>query len=368
MEFRSKPADQVLEELKQQTSRYGIDGYDVVDNILDMKYFGSLFPRLSAAGGPYRLFYEVKSNLKRSQVRQLREAGVTHIQPGIESLHSQVLALMKKGCEAWQNVQLLKWCSEFGIRAYWNMLFDFPGERDEWYDEMATRLPLLFHLQPPQGGSLASVVFHRYSPYHTQQSEFGLELRPNRFYEFVYPLSRGDLRDQVYYFEDSGPNASQFSPVGALAPNRPGAFRVQHILHQWNTAFWSDHRPQLTMDVEDDRIQIRDTRTCALDEVVVLEGIERDVFLFFDDAPSPARCLRQLTREQGYSTLEVESVIESLKERKLLLDVDGRLVGLAVRVNNAQLSTDAQYPGGYVECRTKSPVAPRLEQESTAVT
>ena len=47
-------------------------------------------------------------------MRLLRDAGVTTIQPGIESFSDRVLKLMKKGVTGLQNIQLLKWCKEIG--------------------------------------------------------------------------------------------------------------------------------------------------------------------------------------------------------------------------------------------------------------
>ena len=59
-----------------------------------------------------------------------RRAGVRWIQPGIESLDDNVLALIAKGNSTLMNVQLLKWSCEFGIDAAWNMLCGIPGESD----------------------------------------------------------------------------------------------------------------------------------------------------------------------------------------------------------------------------------------------
>ena len=75
----------------------------------------------------------MKANLTREQVRLLADAGVRHIQPGIESLSDHVLALMKKGVTGLRNVQLLKWCKEYGIEVDWNILYGFPGETREDY-------------------------------------------------------------------------------------------------------------------------------------------------------------------------------------------------------------------------------------------
>jgi hypothetical protein len=64
------------------------------------------------SGAAWRLFYEVKANLSHQQLELLARAGVRWVQPGIESLHTEVLRLMDKGVAGWQNIQLLKWTAE----------------------------------------------------------------------------------------------------------------------------------------------------------------------------------------------------------------------------------------------------------------
>jgi len=114
MAYRSKSAPRALDELTHLASAYPGSDIQVVDNILDMKYFKTLLPMLAERKLRVSLFYETKSNLKKEQVRLLRDAGVTVIQPGIESFSDRVLQQMKKGVSGLQNVQLLKWCKEIG--------------------------------------------------------------------------------------------------------------------------------------------------------------------------------------------------------------------------------------------------------------
>jgi hypothetical protein len=56
------------------------------------------------------MFYEVKANLTREHLRLMSRAGVTLCQPGLESLSSHVLHLMRKGVRAAQNVNVLWGC------------------------------------------------------------------------------------------------------------------------------------------------------------------------------------------------------------------------------------------------------------------
>jgi ribosomal peptide maturation radical SAM protein 1 len=126
--FRAKSPERALAEIRELRARYGLEFFSAVDNILDMGYFRSLLPRLAMEPPGVTFFYEVKANLSAAQVGLLAAAGVTTIQPGVESLSDHVLQLMRKGSTALQNVQLLKWCREHGVRPEWNLLYGFPGE------------------------------------------------------------------------------------------------------------------------------------------------------------------------------------------------------------------------------------------------
>ena len=99
MPFRSKSPQRVLEELAQQTRRYHSFLFEAVDNILDMRYLTELFPALVAQQQPtIEMFFEVKANLTRAQLRLMAEGGVTHIQPGLESLQLAGPAPDAQGC------------------------------------------------------------------------------------------------------------------------------------------------------------------------------------------------------------------------------------------------------------------------------
>ncbi|HYJ78473.1 MAG TPA: RiPP maturation radical SAM C-methyltransferase, partial [Longimicrobiaceae bacterium] len=199
MAYHARPAESALEQFDRLEARYGISRFEVTDNILDMSYFQTVLPRLAETAGRRRIFWETKANLRRAQVELLARAGIRWIQPGIESLDSRALALMNKGVKATQNVLLLRWCREEGIRVSWNWLWGFPGEDDAWYLEAAARVPLLHHLQPPR--LVIRVRYDRYSVYQAQAEAYELRLKPLSFMPLVYPLPHEELMDLTYYFD-----------------------------------------------------------------------------------------------------------------------------------------------------------------------
>ena len=121
-------------------------------------------------------------------------------QLGIESLSTPTLKLMGKGVTAIENLQTLRWFSEAGVAAQWNLLYGFPGEDPAEYSQMAALLPSLCHLAPPQMAGRVRV--DRFSPYFDHPEQYGIvHLRPHRAFYFVYPLSRDVLGRLAYYFE-----------------------------------------------------------------------------------------------------------------------------------------------------------------------
>jgi ribosomal peptide maturation radical SAM protein 1 len=326
MKYRSKSPERVLTELEELSRRYGVNGIQFVDNILDMSYFRTMLPRLAAEGGRYALFYETKANLKREQVKLLADAGVRWIQPGIESLDDNVLRLIGKGNSTVINLQLLKWCSEFGINAAWNMLSGVPGESDSWYAVMAEWLPAIFHLQPPSG--VNRIRYDRFSPYHSRARDFGLTLEPSRAYAYVYPLPRESLMQLAYSFEDSGRPGHIHR--GLQGP--PGQQKLLAVVEEWNAA-WQTSRPVLRVRDEGGRLHVVDTRPCARQRTWTSGELEAEVYRLCDSAQTPASVLRQLSEQRGteVSVSEVEAAIETLCHTKVALRVNGKLLGVGVR-------------------------------------
>src|SRR4029077_9565594 len=188
------------DEIHELYSRHGIGTYSVVDNILDMRFFSELLPRLANDPAPMRFSWEIKANLTREQVRQLAAAHIDTVQPGIESLSSPVLDLMDKGTTMLRNVQLLKWCKQYGVTPAWNLLFGFPGERPEHYRKQLDVIERVRFLDPPSGWG--PVRLDRFSPYFDNPEAYGIPgIRPMAPFRFLYRLPDEDLMQIASYFD-----------------------------------------------------------------------------------------------------------------------------------------------------------------------
>jgi ribosomal peptide maturation radical SAM protein 1 len=199
MAFRSKPAARAAEEIFDLAAKYKVLDFVAVDDIIDLRHVRELLPILASSGFDLTLFYETKSNLTKEQLTSFKHAGVDAIQPGIESLSTPILQLMRKGVSGLHNIRLLKWCRELNIDASWNLLYGFPLEPPEEYERMARLIPALVHLQPP---ILMPIQIERFSPYFDRPNELGLRLLgPEPYYQFLYDVDPRILWDLVYDFD-----------------------------------------------------------------------------------------------------------------------------------------------------------------------
>jgi ribosomal peptide maturation radical SAM protein 1 len=357
MSFRSKAAQEVLAEIRELVSKYQVRRFQAVDNILDTKYLRELLPHISPNCGDITIFYEVKANLKKEHVRQLAESGVCMIQPGIESLSTNVLKLMRKGCTATQNILLLKWCLQYGVYVTWNLIYGFPGEKEEWYEEVAELLPALEHLQP---GGLSALRYDRFSPYFNDPEAWGLQLSPNPAYSMVYPFDNDELANIAYFFV----NKDQKTKQSGLDVQSPALIKLKDEFARWYKRvyprrFSENYAPGsiliLKKDV-DGRGVVTDTRSCASSHSVILSRKEVAALEFLDSAPTMAGALDHLVETQNASSEESQAILNRLIFLRFAVKVDDRCIGLVLEAPLRKPGyTGGGMPVGYFSTANRQP-------------
>jgi ribosomal peptide maturation radical SAM protein 1 len=318
MAFRSKSPERAFDEIIWLAQRHKAVRCGCVDNILDMKYVRTLFPRLAEAGIHLDLFYEVKANLRLDQLREMRAGGVTQIQPGIESFSDSVLKLMDKGCTGFQNIQLLRWCAELGIEVAWNVLAGFPGEDPQEYARMADLMQRLVHLDPPC--SCGMLRLDRFSPFHTRAAELGIaRMRPARAYFYVFPLGRRELARLAYFFDHDHQD-------GRDPQNYVTA--VQSAVAQWKGARFGaeNDSPRLDADFDVMGVTIRDTRPCATRATHRLSDQSARVYALCDSTNT----VENLAQSTGVTPGRIEEILDALDADRLIARQGNRAVALAV--------------------------------------
>lgn len=362
--YRSKSPERVLTEFAEITSRFGTHRVHVVDNILDRNHLKTVIPALAEAEAPYSIFYETKANVKESELELLADAGVRRVQPGLESLHRGALDLMVKGTTPILNLQFLRWARRLSTFVTWNFLWDVPGDQTSWYGEVADWLPLVFHLQAPN--TLAPIRIDRFSPYHQRPEEYGLSLRPKEGLRHIYPVDEATLADLAYYFDDHS------RPIEKLIRSvDPVAQRFAGILRDWMAA-WGQVRsarpdapdpPRLEKLRVPSGLEITDTRAVAHVPSIVLDGPLALVLEACDGAPSPP----SLARSVDLAERDLEDALETLRKHRLILEIDGRILGLPTAPPRAPYIPVSEYPAGYVLRYDGTGPEPERPQGATSV-
>jgi ribosomal peptide maturation radical SAM protein 1 len=317
MKFRRKDPDRVLTMLRALANRYGTRHFNAIDNILAPAYVSRLFGRLADAHSDLRLHYEIRPTVTRPQLEQMRRGGLRSVQPGIESFSTHVLSLMRKNTTAMRNLELLKWTTYYGISNSYNILYGFPGETEQDYEDQAAIIRLIPHLQPPY--SMCQARPDRGSPMFEQPEEFSISvLRPSACYAYIYPPEYN--RRRISYFFEHG--------IAGTLPDG-GYDECLDLVADW-THRWREpgRRPYLYYVKTWDSISVHDGRA------------ERPSGRRFDGAHAAVyeECADAKGRDEIAAAVEcdgtwLDGVLQDFVQRRLMAFADGQYLALALPQN-----------------------------------
>jgi ribosomal peptide maturation radical SAM protein 1 len=331
MPFRKKPAARVVEEILGFAAQYKILDFVAVDDIIDLGHIRDLLPQLRAAGCDLDIFYETKANLKKHELRTFYSSGVRAIQPGIESLSTPILRLMRKGVTALQNICLLKWCAEIGITPAWNLLYGFPGEPPEEYARMAELIPSLVHFTPP---SVTPVQMQRFSPYFDRPAEFGIELTgPMPQYRFLYSVPLEALNNLAFDFNHRYLDGRD--PETYVTGVRDAVDRWRQLSEEGPGYLCYRHGPGF-LNVEDRRagLEAADYR---------FDGIEEKIYLACDAGATADHLSEQLAMDgdEELDAREIEEYLDDLVQARLMYREGNCFLSLAIPLRMAPTASEA---------------------------
>ena len=319
MNFRSKSPERAMKEINYLREKYAagsVHKFFTTDNILDNRYYKTLLPELAEKNIGVSFGWEVKANIKKEQMALLSKAGVTFIQPGIESLNEDVLKLINKGTTRLINISTLKWGKQFGVNISWNLLYGFPGEDPLEYKRTLRLIPLLYHLEPPI--LYQHVRFERFSRYINNPSFFGIKkLKPLRVYYLIYHgLDKDLINDIAFNFDVEYDDYS-----GSYAQE------LQEAVELWQLRATE---ASLSLFSRGDSITIEDTRNQQNKRKFSYEGLAARLYLLCDTAKSLASLL-QASKITGYlEEKQAEMILDEFIKEGLMIKDSNKYLSLAV--------------------------------------
>lgn len=316
MEFRHKPAAQVLEMLKGLSRRYGTTHFNAIDNILAPEYVEKLFGQLKAEHTDLKLHYEIRPTVNHEKLKLMKEGGLFSVQPGVESFSTHVLTLMKKFTTGVKNLELIKWTTYYGIDNLYNILYGFHGEVPQDYVDQAATIRKIPHFHAPYTMALARP--DRGSPMYEQRAAHGIvKMTPAACYPFLFPKPF-DLQKISYYFEDER--------VGV--PDEEVYQECLGLVDHWRASWTSARRRTLTYLKGYDTVTVHDHRSDTPKQV---RFDDRGAKLL--DALADARRHEDLLAEFDGDQKWLDAQLAELAAHDFAVNLDGKWLGLALPQN-----------------------------------
>jgi hypothetical protein len=289
------------------------------ESILDWRCLSTLVPALQKQTNVPGLFVECKSNLRRPQIRALRRAGFTLLQPGIEALSSHVLVLMKKGVTALQNVECLKWCKYYGIKVNWNFVYGIPGETPLDYEQSLAIARCIPHFSPPSNCS--QVLLLRFSPLLEHAREYGLtNVRPRDAYPHIYDVPVEELTELAWSFDYDYADMRQPDVYTA---------GLTAFVKQWQEAA---DGPLLHVPAGSGRGRIIDRRFNRVVDDMELDPFENRVYQLCESTASIRHLFRELSAADGGNGLDAKlrRVLDRFQECRMMVSEGDRYLSVAL--------------------------------------
>lgn len=265
--------------------KYGVKQFEATDNIIESKNLTPMLNEYKNLKIPVDIFYEIKANVTPGIVDAMRKAGIRRVQPGIESLSTNVLKLMKKGTSQLLNINALRWLMIYEVDPIWNVLYGFPEETVFDYESQANLIPLICHLPPPQ--LVTRISLDRFSPsIENPEARSKFEnIRPEGSYHFTLP-PEVDLLKAAYHFTGRATNSpAEFEYASFFEAIE--SWRINWKKANEPFSAWSAWRPTLSIWLDDEGgWNLDDRRKKGFDKTFRLNNLEKAVLQQFFSKPT----------------------------------------------------------------------------------
>jgi magnesium-protoporphyrin IX monomethyl ester (oxidative) cyclase len=97
-------------------------------------------------------------------------------------------------------------------------------------------------------------------------------------------------------------------------------------------------------------LKITDTRPCAVQSEIYLEGLAQQIYLLCDRALTSKELIKALRQSYNLtlSWEEIQPIVEQLQQLKILIHLSHRFLSLAVTGDIPPLPTEQDFPGGSI--------------------
>jgi hypothetical protein len=325
--FRRSSAERIADRAIAMALRHRTARVKFMDNVCDT--WGEEYAdRLIARKIRLTSFMECRVHHPERFWTKLSLAGVEMIQVGIEALSPSLLQAMNKGTRAKQNLLVQKWLKELGIESLSNLISHHPKSTLDHVAETRKIVELIPHLDRLDFSPLALLfntpLDRKLTP---EQRRSGLvERQPFSLPKSLDPyfVRKGEYEPPDEWFVD-------------------GVIEAWDGLIAWEETFrkrCGENASMVAARCSEEEILISDRRYGSLEEHLV-EG---------DDAYLYSLCHHGATLESLVNDLDlplerVQAIAAALIERKVLVELEGCYIALALRPRDELVHECMMLPG-----------------------
>lgn len=261
--WNALPAEQVVEETVDLTTRYRLEMLWIVDDnfLVDLDRALKIGEGLVRAGARFRWSIQATTNLTarltEQDLRLLRRAGLHQVCQGVDSASPKILKLMNKTFQDFESIyQSAERCLKAEIRPSFNIIFGYPGEGAEERRETIQFIMDVCRRYP--GAEFWTNIFTPYpgSPIMSRARELGIETPKSLegwsdyFPRYtVLPWLRGRDHARLQTMRDYLRIAFDRQPISKREPNRlirklqqalsyPARWRLDHDFYNFPAELW----------------------------------------------------------------------------------------------------------------------------------
>jgi len=147
--YRTRNPQEVGEQIERLCQKYHINRFQFNDSSISTRQSRELFTYVRQRNRDYQFSCEIRPDADKSLLAAMKYAGVGTVQFGIEALSTKLLSKMNKGTRVIDNMKVMKFCEELGIKHISNLMIDFPTETQNDVDETVYNIEYAKAFRPP---------------------------------------------------------------------------------------------------------------------------------------------------------------------------------------------------------------------------
>jgi len=171
--YRPRPAEEIASAIERLVTRYKTSSVYIVCLNLTSNSCRDLFSSLDAKKRDYRIFSQIHAGMPKEDISLMKRMGVMEVQIGLESFATSLLKKMNKGTRLIDNLEIMKFCEELGIRHNSNLMIGFPTETQAEVDRCTMAIDYAASYRPFK--KMPKFELREGSPVHLNPRKYGIK-------------------------------------------------------------------------------------------------------------------------------------------------------------------------------------------------